>query len=138
VQTPSSLHYKWWCDFVLLTLRCYALDDHVLSNITDLSSIDWPRLDNIVVTWILRTLSPKLHEIIQESMETARQAWLTLEAEFLGNRESRVLQHDARFHVFKQRDHSISNHFRQMKGMVDELCALGETVTDHHLILNLL
>jgi hypothetical protein len=25
-----------------------------------------------------------------------------------------------------------------MKGMVDDLCALGETVTDRHLVLNLL
>jgi hypothetical protein len=25
-----------------------------------------------------------------------------------------------------------------MKGMADDLCAFGETITDHHLILNLL
>jgi hypothetical protein len=34
---------------VLLTLRLYALDDHVLSDVTD-PSIYWARLDNIMVT----------------------------------------------------------------------------------------
>jgi hypothetical protein len=34
-------------------------------------------------------------------METARQAWLTIEAQFLGNSESCVLQLDAKFHAFK-------------------------------------
>jgi hypothetical protein len=85
---------------VLLTLHRYALDDHVLSDIAD-PSVYWARLDNIVVTWILGTLSPELHEIIREPMETARQMWLAIEAQFLGNSESRVLQLDARFRAFK-------------------------------------
>jgi hypothetical protein len=67
----SSPHYKRWRDYVLFTLRLYALDDHVLSNVVG-SSIYWSWLDNIVVTWILGTLSPKLHEIIQEPMEITR------------------------------------------------------------------
>jgi hypothetical protein len=70
VLKPSSPHYKWWRDLVLLTLRRYALDDHILSGIAN-PSIYWARLDNIVVTWILGTLSPELHEIIQESTENA-------------------------------------------------------------------
>jgi hypothetical protein len=37
ILEPSSPHYKQWCDLVLLTLRRYALDDHVLSDVTDLS-----------------------------------------------------------------------------------------------------
>jgi hypothetical protein len=77
-------------------LRRYALDDHVLADVVD-PSIYWARLDNIVVISILGTLSPKLHEIIQEMMETTCQVWLMLEAQFLDNRESHVLQLDARF-----------------------------------------
>jgi hypothetical protein len=50
-------------------LRRYALDDHVLADVVD-PSIYWARLDNIVVISILGTLSPKLHEIVQEMMET--------------------------------------------------------------------
>jgi hypothetical protein len=55
---------------VLLTPRRYAIDGHVLSNITD-SSVYWTRLDNIVVIWILGTLSPELHEIVRKLTEIA-------------------------------------------------------------------
>jgi hypothetical protein len=44
-----------------------------------------------MVTWILGTLSPELHEIVREPTETARQAWLMIKAQFLRNIESRVL-----------------------------------------------
>jgi hypothetical protein len=100
ILEPSSPDYKRWRDLVLLTLRRYTLDDHVLSDIVD-PSVYWARLDSIMVTWILGTLSPELHEIIREPMETARQAWLTIEAQFLGNSDSRVLQLDAWFCAFK-------------------------------------
>jgi hypothetical protein len=91
-----------------------------------------------MVTWIISTLSTELHEIIREPTEMAHQAWLALEAQFLGNRESRVLQLNARFCIFKQGDLSASDYCHRMKGMADGLRALGETITDHHLVLNLL
>jgi hypothetical protein len=122
ILEPSSPDYKRWRDLVLPMLHCYALDDHVLSDVAD-PSIYWARLDSIVVIWILGTLSPKLHEIIREPTETARQAWLAIEAQFLGNSESRVLQLNARFRAFKQGDISVSDYCRWMKGMVDDLCA---------------
>jgi hypothetical protein len=137
VLKPSSPDYKRWHDLVLLTLSRYALDDHVLSDGAD-SYVYWARLDNIMVTWILGALSPELHEIVRKSIEIACQAWLTIEAQFLGNSESRVLQLDARFHAFKKGDLSIIDYCRRMKGMTDDLHALGETVTDRHLVLNLL
>jgi hypothetical protein len=40
--------YKRWRDLMLLTLRRYALDDHILSDIAD-PSVYWARLDSIVV-----------------------------------------------------------------------------------------
>jgi hypothetical protein len=137
ILEPSSPDYKRWRDLMLLTLRCYALDDNVLSDVTD-PSVYWARLDSIVVTWILGTLSPELHKIVREPTETVHQAWLTIEAQFLSNSESCVLQLDARFCVFKQGDLSVRDYCRRMKGMADDLRALGETVTDRHLVLNLL
>jgi hypothetical protein len=137
VLEPSSPDYKRWHDLMLLMLHSYALDDHVLSDVAD-PSIYWARLDNIMVTWILGTLSPEFHEIVREPTETARQAWLTIKAQFLDNSKSRVLQLDARFRAFKQGDLSVRDYCRRMKGMADDLRALGETVTDRHLVLNLL
>jgi hypothetical protein len=43
-----------------------------------------------------------------------------IEARFLSNSESRVLQLNARFHAIKQGDLSISNYYRRMKGMADD------------------
>jgi hypothetical protein len=40
ILEPSLPDYKRWCDLVLLTLRRYALDDHVLSDVAD-PSIYW-------------------------------------------------------------------------------------------------
>jgi hypothetical protein len=90
VLEPSLSDYKRWLDLVLLTLRRYSLDNHVLSDVVD-PSVYWARLDSIVVTWILGTLSPELHEIVWEPTETARQAWHVIEAQFLSNSESCVL-----------------------------------------------
>jgi hypothetical protein len=58
ILQPSSPDYKQWRDLVLLMLHRYALDDHVLSDVAD-PSVYWARLDSIVVTWILGTLSPR-------------------------------------------------------------------------------
>jgi hypothetical protein len=113
---------------MLLTLHRYALDDHVLSDVAD-PSIYWARLDSLVVTWIFSTLSPELHVIVREPTETARQAWRVIEAQFLDNHKSRVLQLDTKFRVFKQGDLSVSNYCRRKKGMANDLHALGETVT---------
>jgi hypothetical protein len=61
-----------------------------------------------------------------------------IEAQFLSNSESHVLQFDARFCIFKQGNLSLSDYCHRMKGIADDLRALGETVTDRHLVLNLL
>jgi hypothetical protein len=116
ILEPSSTDYKRWRDLVLLTLHRNALDYHVLSDVSE-PSVYWARLDNIMVTWILGTLFPKLHEIVREPTETARQAWLMIEAQLLGNSEPHVLQLDARFRAFKQGDISVSDYCHRMKGM---------------------
>jgi hypothetical protein len=76
---------------VLLTLRCYALDDHVLLNtMGEIQTPSWLRLDSIVLSWILGMISLDLHDLIRNTL-SARGAWLTLEGQFLGNAEARAL-----------------------------------------------
>jgi hypothetical protein len=128
VLEPSSPNYRQWCNLMLPTLRRYALDNHILFNVAD-QSVYWARVDIIMMTWILGTHSPELHENIQEPTETACQAWLTIEAQFLSSSKSRVLQLDTMFRAFKQGDLSVNDYCRWMKGLVDDLRALGETVT---------
>jgi len=91
--------YARWRDLFLLTLQHYALDDHVL---TDRSStaLSWFRMDSFVLSWILGTLTVELQDIVREAGGTARQAWIALESQFWGNRETRALHLDAAFRSF--------------------------------------
>jgi hypothetical protein len=61
------------------------------------------------------------YNIVREPTEAARQVWLAIETQFLGNSESRVLQLDVWFRAFKQGDLSVRDYCRRMKGMADDL-----------------
>jgi hypothetical protein len=67
-----------------------VIDDHVY----------WYHYDGIMLTWMLGTLSVELQEIVHKPSETARRAWLAIEAQFLDNHESRILRLDERFCAF--------------------------------------
>jgi ABC-type cobalamin transport system ATPase subunit len=85
---------------VVLTLRHYALDDHVLDEPTVMvQTPSWQRLDSIMLSWILGTISVDLHDLVRTSTY-ARQAWLALEGQFLGIAEARALRLDATFRTF--------------------------------------
>jgi len=136
---PTSTSYGRWRDQVLLALRRYALDDHVLTD-TPVQARDgvWLHLDSIVVCWIFGTLTPNLQDIIRMPGVTARQAWLALEGQFLGNAEARALLLDESFRSFKQGDLSVGEYCRKMKGMADALHDLGCPVSDRVFVLQVL
>jgi hypothetical protein len=138
VLEQESPSYARWRDLVLLTLRRYALDDHVLVDASvAVQTSAWLRLDSIVLSWILGTISLDLHDLVRTSPD-ARRAWLALEGQFLGNAEARALRLDASFRTFVQGDLSVDEFCRRMKGMADSLGDLGWPVEDRILILNVL
>jgi hypothetical protein len=64
--------------------------------------------------------------------------WGALEAQFLGNRQTRILYLETAFHQLVQGDLSVDEYCRQMKMMADTLHTLGAPVTGESLVLNLL
>jgi hypothetical protein len=56
----SSAHYARWRENVLLTLRRYALSDHVLSDDSFVDVPAWDRMDMLVKSWLFGTISPEL------------------------------------------------------------------------------
>ena len=89
---PTSSYYGCWRDQVLLALRRYALDNHVLLNMPiEVQDVVWLRLDSIAMSWIFGTISLDLQDLIRTHGGTARQAWVALERQFLGNAEFRTL-----------------------------------------------
>jgi uncharacterized membrane protein YgcG len=138
VLEPESPSYARWRDLLLLTLRCYALNDHVLCDPSGVApTAAWVRLDIIVLTWIVGTISVDLHSLLR-NLPHARAAWLAIEGQFLGNAEARALRLDAAFRTFVQGDLSVSEYCRKMKTMEDSLGDLGCPVEDRILVLNVL
>jgi hypothetical protein len=70
--------------------------------------------------------------------DTAHRIWGALEAQFLGNRQTRILYLETAFRQLVQGDLSMDEYRCQMKTMVDTLRTLGAPMTDESLVLNLL
>ena len=76
VLEPESPSYARWRDLILLTLHRYTLDDHILLDAS--VAVQTPaslRLDSIVLSWILGTISLDLHDLVRNT-PTARGALL--------------------------------------------------------------
>jgi hypothetical protein len=78
VLEPESPSYACWRDLLLLTRCRYALDDHVLCDPTGVApTAAWVRLDSIVLTWIVGTISIDLHSLLR-NLPHARAVWLAI------------------------------------------------------------
>ena len=95
-------------------------------------------MDCVVLSWLFGTLTVELQDTVREGGGSARDAWIGIEEQFLGNRETRALYLDAEFRPFVQGDLLIRDYCRKMKGMADALGNLGEVITDRTLVLNVL
>jgi hypothetical protein len=133
----SSTNYVCWRDLMEQALQRYALLEHVMDDTpsTDPGSI---RMDSVVLNWISNSISTDLHQVVREHGCTVHHLWLTIENQFLGNREHRTLHLDTAFHTFVQGDLSVNEYYRKFKAMVDGLADLGAPVDDRILILNIL
>jgi hypothetical protein len=60
VLDSTSSHYPRWRGQVLLTLRRYALDDHVLEDAATPSSPAWSLMDSVVLSWLHGTITVEL------------------------------------------------------------------------------
>jgi hypothetical protein len=80
VLDSTSTFCARWRDQILLVLRRYALDNHVLSD-TPARAHDpaWTRRDNIAMSWISGTLSLDLQDIVRTPDPTTHVMWLSLE-----------------------------------------------------------
>jgi hypothetical protein len=81
----ASAFYSRWRESFLLTLGRYSLESHVLSDAAIPTSADWVRMDCVVRTWLFGTISDDLADTVSEHRATARDLWLAIESQFLGN-----------------------------------------------------
>jgi len=134
----NSGSFAPWREQFVLAVGKYSLQDHIFSDVASPGNPDWARMDCVVRSWIAGTISHDLADAVLESNSTARSAWLAVETQFLGNRETRALILDAEFRNFVQGDLSIIDYCKKFKKMAAELHELGEHVSDRTLVLNVL
>jgi hypothetical protein len=79
-----------------------------------------------------------LQDIERTPDPTARVMWLSLEAQFLGNAQTRALQLDAELRTLEQGDLFVRDYCRKMKSTADGLRDLVFTVPENILVLNIL
>jgi hypothetical protein len=87
-------------------------------------------MDTVVRSWLYNTISAELQDVTRQNGHTARDAWLALENQFIGNRETRVLHIDAVFRNFVQGDLNMNDYSQKIKGFADSLNDLGSHVSD--------
>jgi uncharacterized membrane protein YgcG len=134
----ASAFYSRWRESFLLTLGRYSLVNHVLSDAAIPTSADWVRMDCVVRTWLFGTISDDLADTVSEHRATARDLWLAIESQFLGNQATRALFADADFRTFCQGDINVTDYCRQYKRKAQDLRDLGEPVSDRTLVLNVI
>jgi hypothetical protein len=66
-------------------------------------------MDSVVLLWLHDSITVELQDIFRDQANTARQAWLSLEEQFLENQDARALHLDAQFHQFSQGDLSVGS-----------------------------
>jgi hypothetical protein len=87
---------------MLMALTRYSLADHVLSDNAFTDDPAWTKMDAVVLYWLTNTITTDPQEVIRECGRPTRHLWLTLEHQFLGNRETCTLHLDATFRNFVQ------------------------------------
>lgn len=87
-----------WCESFLLTLTKFSLEHRVLSD--DVASPDWVRMNAVVRTLILGTISDNFVDTVSQRGTTTRVLWLSIESQFLENRTPRALYVDQEFRSF--------------------------------------
>jgi hypothetical protein len=137
VNIDSSTNYTSWCDLLEQALQRYALMKHVTDD-SPSNDPGWIRMDNVVLNWISNSISTDLYQVVREHGCTARHLYLTIENQFLGNREQRTIHLDAAFRNFVQDDLSVSEYCCKFKTMADGLADLGSPIEDRILVLNIL
>jgi hypothetical protein len=137
VLDSSSTNYASWRDLMEQALQRYALIKHVTDDALS-NDLGWIRIDSVVLNWINNSISADLHQVVREHGCMVHHLWLTIENQFLNNREQRTLHLDVVFHIFVQDDLSINECCRKFKAMADDLADLVAPVENQILILNIL
>jgi hypothetical protein len=113
----TANNYDRWRKVFLVILGKYALTDHVLTDDAHSTRSAWAQMDCTVLSWIHGTINADLQQQVMLKEPSARVAWVVLDNEFLGQRESRALLLSSEFRQFKQGALNITDYCRRLEMM---------------------
>ena len=87
-------------------------------------------MDCTILTWIYDTIAADLQQQVMLREPNARVAWLVLNNDFLGQRESHALLLSTEFRMFKKGALSITDFCRCLEMMASALAEFGDPVGD--------
>ncbi|XP_019163044.1 PREDICTED: uncharacterized protein LOC109159384 [Ipomoea nil] len=91
-----------------------------MPNVGEVKYPYWRRCNNMVATWIMRSVSPEIAQTILWGGTTER-VWNTLKARFSEADVFRISDLHAEIHQTRQGDLSVSTYFAKLKVLWDEL-----------------
>ena len=98
----------------------------------------WSRTDACVRGWMYNSADDDVLDLAMEPDQDGRALYISIEALFQANKESRAVVLEQEFHDLSQGDLSIDAYAQQMKRTANALREVGHTVSPTQLVLNLL
>nr|GEW68593.1 hybrid signal transduction histidine kinase M [Tanacetum cinerariifolium] len=93
------------------------------------------KVDNIVLSWILMTLSDTLQaRLAVEHPQSAKEAWNLITEIFNDNKQSQTIALKAELRSLKLKDVSIDACFRKIKYIATMLTGLGSSVSSDDVV----
>jgi hypothetical protein len=143
-HVPISLslerpNYSKWKAFFTALCAKYGLLGHV-DGTEDARPTDplWSQPDACIRGWMYGSIDDVVLDLAMEPNQDARALYVSIEALFQANKESRAVVLEQEFHSLSQGDLSVDAYAQQMKRTADALREVGHTVSPAQLVLNLL
>ncbi|XP_066334557.1 uncharacterized protein [Miscanthus floridulus] len=98
----------------------------------------WSQPDAYIRGWMYGSVDDAVLDLAMEPDQDARALYISIEALFQANKESRAVVLEQEFHNLSQGDLSIDAYAQQMKRTADALREVSHTISPAQLVLNLL
>jgi hypothetical protein len=132
-------NYSKWKAFFTALCAKYGLLSHIDGTAAARpADPTWSQPGACVRGWMYNSVDEAVLDLAMEPDQDARALYLSIEALFQANKESRAVVLEQEFHSLSQGDLSIDAYAQQMKRTADALREVGHTVSPAQLVLNLL
>ena len=132
-------NYSKWNAFFTALCGKYGLLGHINDTVPARPADPlWSQPDACVRGWMYNSADDAVLDLAMEPDQDGRALYISIEALFQANKESRAVVLEQEFHNLSQGDLSIDAYAQQLKRTADALREVGHTVSPAQLVLNLL